>query len=197
MARALVSVDEGLGGVLDALSETGQLDNTFVLFAGDNGYFYGEHGLGDKRRAYEEGIRVPLLVRYPKFVRAGLTPSQMVLNVDVAPTFLELAGLKRHPQMHGRSLLPLLRGGEARWRSSILTEYFKDPPFPATQPWQSVRTPGWKLIHYPGLQDADELYHLATDPLEMKNVIRDASNAGTMQQLRRELQRQLKATGAA
>ncbi len=194
MMRALVAVDEGLGVVLDALQETRQLENTFIVFAGDNGYFWGEHGLGDKRRAYEEGIRIPMLVRYPKLVRAGSTPPEMALNVDLAPTVMELAGVKATVPMHGRSLLPVLQGRNEKWRDSILTEYFVDPPYPQTQKWQSIRTSRWKWIHYPELQNADELYDLKADPAEMSNVIGESRHAAVAGQMRSDLAAQLAAT---
>lgn len=89
--RALAAIDEGVGQLLKTLEETKQLDNTFIVFTSDNGYFWGEHGLGDKRWAYEESIRAPLFIRYPKLIKAGSTRQQLVLNIDLAPTFLELA----------------------------------------------------------------------------------------------------------
>jgi N-acetylglucosamine-6-sulfatase len=107
--------------------------------------------------------------------------------VDVAPTVLALAGVRAPASMQGRSLLPLLRRPEARWRKSILTEYFVDPPYPATQKWQSIRTERWKWIHYPELEGADELYDLRSDPLEMKNRIDVASDAGVIRELQSEL----------
>ena len=192
MMRALVAVDEGLGKVFDALAETRQLDNTLIVFAGDNGYFYGEHGLGDKRRAYEEGIRIPLLMRYPKLVRAGSKPTQMALNIDLAPTVLELAGVRAPASMQGQSLLPVLKG-KAKGRESILTEYFVDPPYPATQKWQSIRTERWKWIHYPELENAGELYDLREDAGEMTNRIGDREGQKVLPGMRKELSRWLHA----
>jgi N-acetylglucosamine-6-sulfatase len=191
MMRALVSVDEGLGLILDALRDTRQLDNTFIVFAGDNGYFNGEHGLGDKRRAYEEGIRIPFLVRYPRLVRAASKPVEMALNIDLAPTVLSLAGVRTPPAMQGRSLLPVVQGKAGKWRDSILTEYFVDPPYPATQKWQSIRTRDWKWIHYPELADADELYDLRDDPGEMRNRISEAALAPVVAGMRADVSKQL------
>jgi N-acetylglucosamine-6-sulfatase len=108
--RCLTAIDEGVGRVLKALEETGQLDETIIIFTSDNGYFWGEHGLGDKRAAYEESIRVPLLVRYPKMIEAGTTRDQMALNVDIAPTLLELADAPIPKEMHGRTLAPHKKG---------------------------------------------------------------------------------------
>lgn len=192
MARCLASVDEGLGLILDALRETGQLDQTFIVLAGDNGYFYGEHRLGDKRKAYEEGIRIPFLIRYPPLVAARSTPRQMVLNVDLAPTVLQVAGAPVPGTLHGRSILPLLQSPRAPWRESILTEYFVDPGFPATPKWQSIRTLQWKYIHYPDLSGKDELYDLKSDPHEMKNLI--ARKENVVKRMQAELKRLLAAT---
>lgn len=192
--RTLLAVDEGLGEILRALEETGQLDNTFIVYTSDNGYFWGEHGLGDKRRAYEESIRIPMLVRYPRLARAGSTPSAMVMNIDVAPTALELAGVRAPANMHGRSMLPVLKNPGAKGRNAILTEYFVDPPFPATPKWQSVRTPRWKYIHHPELQGADELYDLAADRFEMKNLARDSASAPVMRKMQSELRDLLQRT---
>jgi N-acetylglucosamine-6-sulfatase len=89
--------------------------------------------------------------------------------------------------MQGRSFIPLLQGKEQGWRKSILTEYFVDPPYPATQEWQSIRTERWKWIHYPDLQEADELYDLRADPLEMKNIVSDASSAAIVRQMQSQL----------
>src|SRR5204863_681436 len=121
--RCLVAVDEGVGKILDALKETNQLDNTLIVFASDNGYLWNEHHLGDKRAAYEESIRVPLLMRYPKLIKPGTKIDQMVLNVDLAPTLIKLGGAKPIEGEHGRSLVPRLKGeSPADWRTSALFE---------------------------------------------------------------------------
>jgi N-acetylglucosamine-6-sulfatase len=111
--RTLAAVDESVGHIFDALEETGQLDNTVIIFSSDNGYFWGEHQLGDKRAAYEEGLRDPLLIRYPKLVKAGTVVRQLALNIDVAPTFLDLAAAPIPANYQGRSWLPLLRDSSA------------------------------------------------------------------------------------
>src|SRR5581483_9490814 len=102
-------------------------DNTLVIFTSDNGFFWGEHGRGDKRMAYEESIRVPLLMRYPKLIAPGSTRDEMALNIDIAPTLVDLAGADAPTKMHGRSLVPLLRGETSGWRTSFLSEYFGNP----------------------------------------------------------------------
>src|SRR6185295_8796155 len=110
---------------------TGELDNTILVFASDNGYFYGEHGLSVERRlAYEESIRMPLLVRYPKAIKSGTVRNEFALNIDLAPTLLELAGVSVPATMEGHSLVPLLKGGRPVWRKSFLIEYYSDTVFP-------------------------------------------------------------------
>src|SRR5947208_3670296 len=134
--RCLTAIDEGVGRIWKALEETKQLDNTFLVFTSDNGYFWGDHHLGDKRWAYEESIRIPMLMRYPKRIKAGSRIHQMVMNVDMAPTMLELGGGAATSEMQGRSIVPLLKGGSVKdWRTSFLSEYFEEP--------QQKRVPSW------------------------------------------------------
>lgn len=192
--RALAAVDEGVGRILRALEETGRLDNTMVVFTSDNGYFWGEHSLGDKRWAYEESLRDPLIIRYPKLIKAGMRIDEDALNVDIAPTFLDLAGVRRPNNLHGRSLLPLFEKKAQNWRKSVLFEYFAETNFPRTPSWQAVRTARWKYVHYTDLQGMDELYDLRTDPYEMKNRIADPAAASGLKELQKELQRQLELT---
>ncbi len=172
--RCLTAIDEGVGRVLKALEETRQLDNTFIVFTSDNGYFWGEHRLGDKRWAYEESLRIPMTIRYPRLVKAGTKIDQLILNVDMAPTMLELGGAKTPADMHGASILPLLKGQTKAWRTKFLSEYFMEPAFARAPSWQAVRSDRWKYIHYTDLPGMDELYDLSKDPLELKNLIHDA-----------------------
>ena len=174
--RCLTAIDEGIGRILKTLEETKQLDNTFLVFTSDNGYFWGEHHLGDKRWAYEESIRIPMLMRYPKRIKAGSKIHQMVMNVDMAPTMLELGGGTAPAEVQGRSIVPLLKGGSVKgWRTSFLSEYFEEPQQKRTPSWQAVRNDQWKYIRYTALQGMDELYDVKKDPGEMKNLIHDAS----------------------
>jgi arylsulfatase A-like enzyme len=124
--RTLMAVDDSIGRVLSALEETGELDNTVIVFAGDNGYFLGEHGRLDKRTMNKESIRIPLLIRYPPLIRAGSLVEGMALNVDIGPTFLDLAGVPIPKDMHGRSLRPAIQGRP--WRKEFLYEYFQGIP---------------------------------------------------------------------
>jgi arylsulfatase A-like enzyme len=193
--RALAAIDEGVGQLLKALEESKQLDNTMVIFTSDNGFFWGEHGLGDKRWAYEESIRDPLLVRYPKLIQAGTTRDQMVLNIDIAPTLLDLAGAPVPKSVQGRSLLPLFKDAKTPWRSSILSEYFQEGQN-RTPDWQAARTDRWKYIHYPTLDGMDELYDLKADPYEMKNLIKDGDAQPALKKMTAELAKMLKETDA-
>ena len=191
--RCLNAIDDGVGTIFRTLEQSGQLDSTMFVFTSDNGYFWGEHGLGDKRWAFDESIRIPLLVRYPKLARAGAAIAGDALNVDIAPTFLDLAGVKPSAPMHGRSLLPLLRG-RSQWRSSFLSEYFAEKNFPRAPGWQAVRGQGWKYVHYTELEGMDELYHLAKDPGEINDLIADRSAARQLSRLKADLARLLKET---
>jgi N-acetylglucosamine-6-sulfatase len=191
--RCLTAIDEGVGQMLKALEETGQLDNTLVVFTSDNGYFWGEHGLGDKRWSYDESIRIPMLARFPKRIKAGSVVPQFALNIDIAPTMLDAAGVKPHPQMQGRSLMALF-GGKPKWRGSFLSEYFMEKNFPRAPSWQAIRNGEWKYTHYPELQGMDELYHLKADPGEMNNRIADPSAKAVLEKLRRELASEMRAT---
>jgi N-acetylglucosamine-6-sulfatase len=190
--RLLMPVEDGIGQLFRALEETGQAENTAIVFAGDNGYFYGEHGLGEERRlAYEESARVPLLMRYPRLIRPGSKIGASVLNIDLAPTMLELAGIPGAMKTHGRSWLPLFQGRGKDWRESFLIEYFSDRVMPrvVNMGYQAVRTRRWKYIRYSELTGMDELYDLQSDPYELKNRIGDPASATTLAALKRELER--------
>jgi N-acetylglucosamine-6-sulfatase len=194
--RALAAVDDGLGEILRELEASGQLANTMLVFTGDHGYFYGEHGLNDERRlAYEESIRIPLVARYPARIRPGSTAAQMALSIDMAPTVLELAGVAAPQQMQGRSLVPLFRGPTPQWRSSFLVEYYSDTVFPRIlkMGYQSLRTERWKYIRYRELQNMDELYDLRADPYEMRNLIAAPRARAELPRLQRQLDRLLPA----
>jgi N-acetylglucosamine-6-sulfatase len=195
--QTLMAVEEGVGDILKALKETGQLDNTVFVFTSDNGYFYGEHGLSVERRlAYEESIRLPLLVRYPQVIKAGTVRDELALNIDLAPTLLALAGVSVPANMEGRSLVPLLKGEPIRWRDSFLIEYYSDRVFPRVvkMGYKAVRTARWKYIHYVELEGMDELYDLETDPYEMKNLINDPVGQKALTEMKQELERLLKET---
>jgi len=198
--RLLTAADEGIGRIFATLEESGLMDNTVIVFTSDQGYFYGEYGLDEERRlAYEEISRLPLLVRYPPWIRPGSTAHELVLSIDLAPAFLELAGVAVPQSMQGRSLVPILKGEpQADWRRSILIEYFSDTVMPrlVTMGYQAVRTDRWKYIQYTELDGMDELYDLEADPYEIRNLISDPAASQELEQLQAELQRLLAETKA-
>ncbi|MGQ0509675.1 MAG: sulfatase-like hydrolase/transferase [Betaproteobacteria bacterium] len=194
-ARMMAAVDEGVGRILATLEKTGQLDNTFIVFFGDNGYFFGEHGLGPERRfAYEEGIRSPFLVRHPGSVKPGSRYADLMICQDLAPTLIELAGGKPGPQIQGRSFLPLLSGKRAGWRKAVLAEYWAEQAYPwlIGMTYKAIRTDRYKLIHWVNKGRAgelDELYDLEKDPYELKNLIASRAHAAVREKLHRDLKR--------
>ncbi|MCW5977891.1 MAG: sulfatase [Bryobacteraceae bacterium] len=196
--RELMAVDEGVGRILAALEETGRLDDTLLIFAGDNGYFYGEHGLSHERRlAYEESIRMPLVMRYGRRIRPGLAADQFALGIDVAPTILKTAGVPVPPEVQGRSLAPLWAGRQSSWPETFLIEYYSDRVFPriASMGYKAVRTHEWKYIQYSELKGMDELYHLPSDPYELTNRIADPMARQPLAELKGELASILDASG--
>lgn len=188
--RMLVGVDISVGRVLSALEDLGVLDNTVVVFTSDNGYFHGEHKLLDKRAMYEESIRIPLVVRYPPVIRPGTLIHRMVLNIDICPTFLDLADAEIPDGVQGRSIRPLLQGRTSGWRSDWLYEYWHERPY-ATSTIRGVRTERWKYIEYPETEYTSELYDLKNDRVELRNLINDSACAGVLADMRSRLQRLL------
>jgi len=193
--RCLAAVDEGVGRILNYLSSSGKLENTVVMFAGDNGFYHGEHGFGDKRSAYEESMRIPLIMSYPKTIEPGTKIADMVLNIDVCPTMLELAGVKTPDGVQGKSMLPLVKGDNSGRRKSFFYEYVKEPQFPRLPSVNAVRTDRWKHIRYPEIDDIEELYDLKTDPYELKNLAADPKHASTLAEMKKEMDRLMVETG--
>jgi N-acetylglucosamine-6-sulfatase len=140
---------------------------------GDNGFALGEHGFYDKRDAFEESIRIPMLAYAPGWIEAGTKVSQMVLNFDVAPTVLEAMGVRAtgEPEIEGRSFLPLLRGKNIDWRQDFLYEYYWEWNFPATPTVFALRNDRYKYIFYHGVWDRNGFFDLETDPHERHNLI--------------------------
>lgn len=194
--RTLSAIDDNIGRLLKALDDLQLADDTVVIYSSDNGYYHGEHGLGDKRSAYDESLRVPLLVRYPRVIAKGTTTDEFALNLDLAPTILDLAGAPIPREMQGRSWRPLFSGQRApEWRQSFLAEYFWEANFPTTPTLVAVRTHTAKLIKYPGRDDWTELFDLAADPYETKNLFRDAAHRSLREKMEAEFDQQVKATG--
>ncbi len=170
--ETLLGVDESVGAVMDYLKKEGLDESTMVIYMGDNGFSWGEHGLIDKRHFYEESVKVPLLVRCPELFAGGKTVEAMVQNIDIAPTILEEAGVKQPPQMPGISFVPVLQESEASvTRKEIFYEYFWEYDFPMTPTMFGMRTDRYKYIKYQGIWDRNELYDLVNDPQEMHNLI--------------------------
>ena len=192
--RTLAAVDEGVGRVLDTLRAKGLLDRTAIFFAGDNGFFMSEHRLSDKRLAYEESIRIPFLAGGWGIAKPGRSADQMVLNIDLAPTILELAGLPAPKTVQGRSLKPLLADQKpADWRDSFVYRYYKEDWLPGYPSLDALRTRDWIYIRYPDIKDIDELYDLRNDRYEMHNLAGDPADRPRLEQMRSELDRRVKA----
>lgn len=193
--ETLLSVDESIGEVLDYLEENDLLENTIVFYMGDNGFSFGEHGLIDKRHAYEESIRVPLLVYGGGTLLKKDSVEQLIQNIDIAPTILALAGLQKPGNMDGESFASLLEGENPAWRDRIYYEYFWERPFPQTPTMHAVRTERYKFIRYYGVWDINELYDLQEDPMERNNLIRSEEHAKLAGELREDIFRWLETTG--
>ena len=195
----ILSVDDSVGRLVAYLKESGQLDNTVIIFMGDNGLLEGEHGMVDKRTAHEPSIRVPLLVRYPGLA-SGRVVSQQVLTLDVAPSVLELCGASSMDGVQGRSWVRMVREGDPAWRTSWFYEYNYEKQFPYTPNVRALRTDRWKFIRYPhgdGGPDRhlEELYDLASDPEETRNLAAVEAHRETVMSLRSELARRMVESG--
>lgn len=186
--RVLLGVDENVGRVLDLLDREGLSENTLVVYTSDNGFFLGDHGMFDKRLMYEPSLKVPMLVRHPASIRAGQVDREhMLLNVDVAPSFLDFAGAPPDPHMQGRSWKPIVQGQPPQdWRQDFLYQYFEFPAAHCVRPHRGVRDRRWKLIHWE-LPQAWELYDLQTDPDERTNLAGRPEHAAQEARLRERL----------
>jgi len=183
------SVDDNIGRLLDYLDKEGLAANTIVIYTSDQGFFLGDHNWYDKRFMYQESLRMPFLVRWPAAIKPGTRVSAMGLNVDFAPTFLDAAGLSVHPQMQGRSLLPLLRGrAPANWRTAMYYRYYHDPGDHNTRAHYGVRTMTHKLIYF-WKKDQWELFDLVNDPFELHNVYGQPGHERLTAELKAELLR--------
>ena len=191
LLRSLIAVDESLGKVIEALEKIGELENTVIIYSSDNGYFMGEHTFKDKRLAYENSIRVPMIIRYPRLIKESTEIDEQCLNIDLAPTILELAGIDKPNYMQGESMLDIITGKKnSKWRKSILFEYYVDDAWPYAGPDQlAVRTNQFKLVDNFLENDIDELYDLINDPGEMNNLINDEEYETIELELRNESKR--------
>jgi N-acetylglucosamine-6-sulfatase len=182
-AETLRGVDDSIGRVLDYLHSEGLLQSTLVIYMGDNGFAFGEHGLIDKRTAYEESMRVPMVMQCPELFPGGRAVDQVVANLDIAPTVLAAAGLRAPASMMGASMLPLARGEQVPWRKELLYEYYWERNFPQTPTVFALRGDQYKFIRYHGVWDIDELFDLKADPEEMINLAQKPEFAKLAQQM--------------
>lgn len=185
--ESLSAVDDSLGRVMNQLGEMGIADETLVIYMGDNGFMFGEHGLIDKRVAYETSIRVPMLMQCPELFQGGTVVDQVVANIDVAPTVMEAMGLEKPPHMDGQSFLPLGMGQEVPWREYFLYVYYWEKNFPHSPTQFALRGDRYKYITYYGLWDTDELYDLIEDPDESRNLLHDPEHAQTAREMETRL----------
>lgn len=195
-AETLLALDESVGRVLDYLEASGLSRSTLVIYMGDNGFLLGEHGLIDKRNAYEESIRVPMLAYAPGHIPPGSKVGTLVRNIDVAPTILEWTGAIAGHEMDGRSFLPALRGEPVIGESEFLYEYYWEYAFPHTPTVFALRGDRYKYMFYHGVWDLQELYDLETDPLEQHNLIEIPAHQERVRAMRRRLLDRLEAAGA-
>lgn len=192
-AEMMLAVDEGLGRIINTLEERKELNNTMIIFTSDNGYFYGEHGLSIERRLpYEEAVKTPLLVRYPKLVKSGARPEGLAMSIDLAPTVLDIAEVEIPKYVQGISLLPILTGDVKSVRDVAYMEYYShENPFPwtANLDYRIVRKGRYKYIRWIRFEDEAELYDLEADPYEMDNLIKDPNMSDIIKNMQLELRK--------
>lgn len=186
--RTITAVDDSVGRVRAWLKDNNLDENTVVMLMGDNGFLFGEHGLIDKRNAYEESMRVPLLATGPGFEK-GKVVKEVVANLDIAPTMLSLAGVESPAHFQGRSFTKLANGEklDKPWNNEFAYEYFWEFNFPHTPTTFAVRTDKYKLIQYHGIWDQEELYDMVNDPKEMNNLANDPNYLATKKRLRKRI----------
>jgi N-acetylglucosamine-6-sulfatase len=189
--ETLCSVDDSIGRVLQQLKDMGIYDDTLVIYMSDNGFMFGEHGLIDKRVAYETSMRVPMLVQCPTLIKGGTVVTQMVGNIDVAPTVMEAMGLQKPAHMDGDSFLPLVEGKTVPWRKDFLYVYYWEKNFPETPTTFALRGDRYKYITYYGLWDADELYDIQQDRNETQNLIFDPAHQKIARQMESQLYKEM------
>jgi arylsulfatase A-like enzyme len=182
------SVDDNIGRVLDYLSENDLEDNTIIIYASDQGFFLGDHGWFDKRFMYEEALRMPFVIRYPKKIKAKTSINDVISNTDIAPTILDMAGVESPEDIQGNSFFKQLKGVENNlWRQSMYYHYYEYPFWHHVQPHYGIRTERYKLIHFYYDMDVWELYDFDKDPSEMTNLIDDLSYKKIVSKLKQDL----------
>ena len=185
--RCIQSVDDGVGEVLDYLDQQGLTENTIVVYTSDQGFYLGEHGWFDKRFMYEESLRTPILMRFPKEIKAGSQINELIQNLDFAPTFLDYAGANIPADMQGESFREVVSGKSSEWRDAIYYTYYEYPSVHMVKRHYGVRTDRYKLIHFYYDIDEWELYDLEKDPSEMQNVYDDPAYASVRETMHQRL----------
>lgn len=186
--KVIRSLDDNVGRLLDYLDKQELKDNTLVVYTSDQGFYMGEHGWFDKRYMYEQSLRTPLLMRFPERIKTSGTVTQMVQNIDYAPTFLDFAGIDIPDDMQGMSVKPLLTGKEINWRDAIYYQYYESPNEHGVKKHYGIRTDRYKLIHFYEDMDEWELYDLQTDPDEMKNLYGNEKHQSLIKDLKERLE---------
>lgn len=181
------SLDRNIGKVLDYLDRNNLSQNTVVIYASDQGFYMGEHGWFDKRFMYEESFRTPFVMKYPGVINPGSSIDNMVVNIDFAPTILDIAGIKSPSDMQGQSILPVLKNKEYKWRDAVYYHYYEYPQPHHVSPHFGIRTSRYKLIRFYGPADFWELYDLQKDPEETQNIYNTKEYTTTIVQLKKQL----------
>ena len=185
--ESLCAVDDSIGRLMDQLKKMGIHDETLMIYMGDNGFMFGEHGLIDKRVAYETSIRVPMLMQCPDLFDGGKVVEEVVANIDVAPTVMNAMGIEKPAHMDGQSMTPLAQGKEVKWREYFLYNYYWEKNFPHSPTVFALRGEKYKYITYYGLWDTGELYDIESDPNESKNLIDDPKFKETAKMMEEQL----------
>lgn len=187
--RTIASVDDGIGRILDYLDESGLAGNTIVIYTSDQGFFLGDHGWYDKRFMYEESLGIPMVVRYPAEITPGSINNDLTLNLDMAPTLLDFAGISVPAEMQGRSMRGVLTGQtQDDWREAIYYHYYEFPAWHMVKKHYGIRTRRYKLIHFYDDIDAWELYDLRQDPSELHNVYDEPDYQEIVSKLKSDLE---------
>ena len=180
-------MDDSFGAVLAQLKKMGIHDQTLVIYMGDNGFMFGEHGLIDKRVAYETSIRVPMLMQCPDLFKGGTVVDKVVANIDIAPTIMEAMGLKKPAHMDGASFIPVAQGKDVPWRDYFLYVYYWEKNFPQSPTVFSLRGDQYKYTTYYGLWDTDEFFDIQADPMEQNNLVHDPAFAKKRKEMEKRL----------
>jgi arylsulfatase A-like enzyme len=186
--RCIKSVDDGVGEVLDWLDENGLAENTIVIYTSDQGFYLGEHGWFDKRFMYEESFRTPLVIRYPKEIKAGSVINKLIQNLDFAPTFLDYAGIEIPKEIQGESFRNIVNGKTDEWRDALYYTYYEYPSVHMVKRHYGVRTDRYKLMHFYYDIDEWEMYDLENDPSEMQNIYDDPAYADVRKDMHQKLE---------